>query len=213
MAARIVEYDLGTKGATKRKMKEMQTMAPDKWRKMMTRYWTRVEENCKIAITEMGAVDTGALRDSIRTESGKTIAPGLYSTGNYEVGRTDGDVSAYILAGGGGYINYRHKKEVDYAQAVHDGHFETGKQRRAFIKVKKQRKEMGMPRLEKVDLTRGAGWIAGRPFLDEGIQKTEGYIEQLLKDYMDDKENVWKDDQPIANPYSISTIIKKSKYG
>jgi hypothetical protein len=211
MAARIVEYDFGTKGATKRKMEEMKTMVPDKFRKMMTRYWTRVYENVITYMYDEGIYDTGALSASVRIEMSKTIAPGFGF--NYEVVRTDGDASAYIVAGGGGVINPRHKKEVDYAQAVHDGHFVTGKQRRAFIKTNKLRRGMEMPKIKTVDLGTGTGWVPGRPFLDEGINRTEGYLDELLKDYMNDKESVWMADQPISTPYSVPIVIKQSKYG
>lgn len=211
MAARIVEYDFETKPKTRRVMKKMQEMVPDKWEKMMNRYWTKVYENTVMAITDMGAVDTGSLRQSIRIEKNKTIPIG--SGFNYEVIRTDGDQSAYIIAGGGGVINPRHNREVDYAQIVHDGGPSTRRSKKALIKTNASRRKAGLSKLTSVDIASGSsGWVAARPFLDEGIQRTEPYLDKLLKDYMDDKENVWSSDQPISSPYNVSMWIKTSRY-
>ena len=215
MAARIQEMDFGTKPATRKKMREMQTMVPSRWQRMMTRYWTKVYQNTIESITEMGAVDTGALRQSIRLIQNVSLAPGLSNTGNYEIGRGESQ-SAYIVAGGGGVINPRHKREVDYAQAVHDGYFKTKASKKAVMTFNKKRTKSGLPKVKVTQLEElglGGGWVPGRPFLDDGIRKTEPYLEQLMKEYMDGKEHAWESDQPLVNPYSASMIIGPSKYG
>ena len=216
MAIRIEEIDVGSnKPATQRKYTELKNEVSTKWEKMMAKYWTKVYENTIQAITDMGAVDTGSLRQSIRIEVGKTIVPGLSSTGLYEIARTDVDNYAYIIAGGGGIINPRHKREVDYAQAVHDGHFTTKKQKIAVITFNRQRKKQGLVKMKPnqyEELGFSEGYVPGRPFLDEGINRTEAYLEQLLREYMDGKVHTWMSDQPLVSPYSVSMIIKPSKY-
>ena len=211
MAVRVEEIDVGSnKPATRKKCDEMRKNTSTKWDKLMNRYWMKVYENTVISITDMDAIDTGALRQSIRIEKGKTIAPGLSSTGLNEVSRTDVDKSAYIIAGGGGVINPKHNKEVDYAQAVHDGHFASKKQRKAIISFNSRRTKAGLSKMKPTqyaELGFSGGWTPGRPFLDEGVQRTEQYLDQLLKEYMDGKEHEWMNDQPSMNPHSVPLIM------
>lgn len=111
VAARIVETDFGSKGATKRKIEQLQRDAPKMFDRLLFRYWQKVYS---YAVREC-PVDTAALRATIRIQKGRN------TTGRYVVGRGDRVSEYYILAGGGGVINPRHKREVDYARAVHDG--------------------------------------------------------------------------------------------
>lgn len=213
MAVRIEETDFGTKNATKKKCDQIIRENPAKFKAMMNRYWYRVYENSVSAITDMGAVDTGALRDSIRIIDGATVGTGV-SRGKYEVGRTDPEYSSVIVAGGGGYINDRKKTEVDYAQAVHDGSFKTAAIKKIYRKTNKQRKSQGQTKLTPQQFgASGGGWVPGRPFLDEGVKRTEAYFEQLLDQFLNDILNNWAKDQPLISPYSMPLMRYKSKYG
>lgn len=111
MAARLSEHDFGTKGATKRKMRQLQREAPVVFNQLLFRYWQKVYSH---AVRFVG-VDTGALRATIRIQKGKD------TTGQYVVSRGHAVSEYYILAGGGGIINPKHKRIVDYAAAHHDG--------------------------------------------------------------------------------------------
>jgi len=113
MAVRIVEDDFGTKGATIKKLKQLQREGPKRFEKMALMYWQRVYAN---AVRDC-PVDTGALRASIRIKKGKS------NMRSYEVARgsVEGVLEYYIIAGGGGVINPKHRREVHYALAVHDG--------------------------------------------------------------------------------------------
>jgi len=216
MAALIAETDQGTKAATIKKCNQMQRETPNKFKNMMKKYWYKVYENTVQAITDMEAVDTGALRQSIRIINTSVVGTGI-GMGNYEIGRTDVEVTAAIVAGGGGVINPRHKREVDYAQAVHDGYFRSPTVKRIFKKMNKERKKGGQKKLTPTQFNDtgtfgGSGWVAGRPFIDEGMRKTEGYLEELIKQYMDDKTTTWVDDQPWVS-FSLPLMMFQSKYG
>jgi hypothetical protein len=208
MAVRIEEIDVGNnKPATRKKCNEMKIKNATKFEKMMNRYWMRVYQNTVQAITDMDAVDTGALRQSIRIEKNKTIVPGLSSTGLNEIARTDETHSAYIIAGGGGIINPKHNKEVDYATAIHDGHWKGRKTKRVAVNFNKQRTKAGLPKMKASQIDElgfSGGWTPGRPFLDEGVQRTEAYLDKLTKEFMDGMEYEWMRDEPNTNPYSAS---------
>lgn len=211
MAFRIEEFDLGTKPKTRKKLLEMKNDTPKKWRSLMNRYWYKVYENCVQAITDMGAVDTGALRDSIRLE--QNIAPiGI----KHEVIRTgDADESVYLVAGGGGYINPKKNTEVDYASAVHDGYFRKKSYKKQWKMFNLKRKKNKLKRISPAKSigtsVQAAGWIAGRPFLDEGIKRTEQYLEELLNQYGNDISVEWEKDQPLVNPYSLPLLVTQGR--
>lgn len=112
MAARIEETDFGTKNATIRKIIELKREAPGMFDRLLFRYWQKVYSQ---AVREV-PVDTAALRNSIRIQKGRK------GVGRkYEVGKRHHISEFYIIAGGGGVINPKHKREVDYARAVHEG--------------------------------------------------------------------------------------------
>jgi hypothetical protein len=208
MAAQVIETDFGTKEATRRKMVEMRDSTPTQFEIMMDKYWFKVYQNAVESITEMGAVDTGSLRQSIRIEKNKTIDP-EFST-HSEIARTDAEFNGYIVAGGGGVINRKHNREVDYAQEVHDGYFTSKHAKIEFKNISKLRKSKGFKKLSPSQLSNPnrlgggfAGWKAGRPFLDDAIQKTEAYLEELIKDYMDGKELKWTEGQPLGSSFSL----------
>jgi len=177
MSARIEEYDFGTKAATRRKIQEMQDTAPMKFDRAVYKWWFKVYQT---ALQEC-PVDTGALRASIRIQRGETEPQG-----KFVVGRTAdyASTSYYIAAGGGGVINPKHKREVDYAQAVHDGYY-TGGTKLATVEGFKTKKSVGIGR-----------WMAGDPFLDRAIQMNEGEFWKIMGEFMDDKQKQWSEDQP-----------------
>ena len=75
---------------------------------------------------QMCPVDTGALMLSIRIleESGEKGVGGSYEVMAPVAGYMGEKPIVYtVAAGGGGYINPKTLREVDYAEAVHDGTF------------------------------------------------------------------------------------------
>lgn len=191
--------DFGTKPSCHKKMNQMTREAPLQLNRMMQRYWKAVYENAIQSITDMGAVDTGALRQSIRIVQNATPM-GI----NFEVAATtniEGDkAEAYIVAGGGGVGNPKHGgREVDYAEAVHDGYFIKG-QKKVFRRMNKANKSVGVTKVTKQAFS---GWVAGRPFLTDAIARTDEYLKQLLDEYGTEKEKMWEADQPMVNPYSM----------
>jgi hypothetical protein len=114
--AYVVETSYGTKRDAKFALKRIKEKGGRRWQHLMYRYWLRVYF---YAIQEC-PVDTGALRASIRiSRSSKEVSgEGVVYRG------VPGDEKweYYISAGGNGIINPKHKKEVDYASAVHDGY-------------------------------------------------------------------------------------------
>lgn len=110
MAARIIEWDWGTKKATVQQMKKIQLGAPPILQHKLFGWWRKVYQSALVYCP----VETGALRASIRLQTGPNHKP-------YDVSRGECISELYITAGGGGVINPKHKREVDYAEAVHDG--------------------------------------------------------------------------------------------
>lgn len=159
MAARIEEYDFDTKHATIKKIRQMQREIPSRFDAAIFRWWKKVY----MAALELCPVETGALRASIRIQRGKG------NTKKFEVSRQPSGVQTeyYIVAGGGGVINPRHRREVDYAAAVHDGY------------------------------VRSDGYVwPGNPFLERAIQRHIGTMEEEIKKYMDWQQKEWAEDQP-----------------
>lgn len=113
MAARIAETDFGTKKATIDKISQLQKESPTLFQRAVLAWWKKVY----MTAIEECPVDTGALRASIR------IQKMADTTGEYMVARKPEGVlmEYYIIAGGGGIINPKHRREVDYARVVHDG--------------------------------------------------------------------------------------------
>jgi len=187
MAMRIEEEDFGTKRATINKLNQISRDAPTKLDKMVFAFFKKVY----MTALEEVPVDTGALRASIRLQKGEP-------SGKFVVGRglENAESSYKIIAGGGGVINPKHRKEVDYARAVHDGHF-AGGTGLVTIKGRKSKKRVGKGR-----------WTPGRPFLSTAIQKNRAYLDQLVKEYMDDIEAEWVKDQPMPNIWKLPIRLR-----
>jgi hypothetical protein len=118
MAVRLIETDFGTKDATLLKITEIMNKKNSMFEHLVYKYWQSVYYN---AIDECPK-DTGALSASIRIrKAGETTSapPGPYGI---SLQARDFETSWYITAGGAGIVNPKHKREVDYAQAVHEGY-------------------------------------------------------------------------------------------
>ena len=163
MAARIAETSFGTKRATIEKIDEIIELKGRRFQWLMYRYWLRVYE---YAIAEC-PVQTGALRASIRIHRG-AIRSRSYNPGAFGVtmgfATTEERWEYYITAGGAGIINPIHKREVDYAKAVHDGWVD------------------GRGRLH-----------LGNPFLTRAIMRAEGEFRETVKDMLDWVEKKWSE--------------------
>lgn len=122
MAINIVEYDYGTKAASRKMLWKLQTEHPEKFRKMYFYWLQRVYQKAR----QFCPVDTGALRASIRVVEGDspyqqrpsdifkyTAAAGARAKPS---GMGPVELKLWLVAGGGGYINPKKGTEVDYAQ-------------------------------------------------------------------------------------------------
>jgi len=115
----VTETDLGTKEGAKTALQRIKKNGGVRFRHLMYRYFQQVYF---YALLEC-PVDTGALRASIRLSRSK-----FSEAGDYSVNRSvqfDDDTKPWeytISAGGQGVINPKHRREVDYAAAVHDGY-------------------------------------------------------------------------------------------
>lgn len=156
MACRVIETSFGTKQATVDKIDEINRLKGKKRQWLMYRYWLKVYEN---ALREC-PVDTGALRASIRISKSEGFGE-KYEKAVHIKG-ADESWDYYIIAGGGGIINPKHKKEVDYALAVHDGFVDKG----------------GM-------------WHPGNPFLERAFNQAEEELNKSLNEYLDWIEKKW----------------------
>jgi len=130
MAVRIEETDLGTKQATKDKIREIQKEKYQKFIWLSWRYWNKVYQyalqECPVgtpASTGRKGYIGGSLRASIRIARG-TPSDRIFKMGPFGVsisGQDEYSWTYHIQAGGGGVINPNYGREVDYAKAVHDG--------------------------------------------------------------------------------------------
>jgi hypothetical protein len=180
MAIRLVEQDFGTKAATAKVLRKMYHEHPDFFDLALWQWWRQVY----LDAIKFVPVDTGALRRSIR------IQRGAQGSGPYNVGAGVTTVNKqeldevvrefYILAGGFGVINPKHNREVDYAQAVHDG-YQTSR-----------------------------GWRPGRPFLTRALNKHIGTLASDMEKYLQWYEDNWEETEPIPNPqvFHLDTKIK-----
>jgi len=121
MSFNIWEYDFKTKEKTKNRITALQKQNPQKWRNLSFAFLKRVYEN---ALQEC-PVDTGALRASHRIVEGENpniARPADATKYVKELGleQENPEWRLWLVAGGGGVINPKKNKEVDYAQAVHD---------------------------------------------------------------------------------------------
>jgi len=187
MAARIVETDMGTKGATVKAMDRLKAHASQKFDKMVFEYWVAVYNTA----LQLVPVDTGALRASIRIQKAKPTGQVFERAATLDIVET----GYYIVAGGNGVINPKHRKEVDYARAVHDGYFRGGTQLAVVIGLKRK-KRVGIGR-----------WVPGNPFLTKAIQANAGTLRDLVDKYMKGKQKTWTANQPPVT-FSVPTIIR-----
>jgi len=125
MAINLIEYDYDTKASTRRMIIKLKKENPKKFREMYFRWLQRVYQKAR----KYCPVDTGALRASIRIVAGDNplTGPKMTSGDKYIAvvgGKMNGgqakEEQLWIVAGGGGYINPKKGREVDYAAAVHD---------------------------------------------------------------------------------------------
>ena len=128
----VVVDDQGTIESTRRKIEQLKRDGPKKFDSIMERFMRDVYMQTLNEMNNMGIRDTGALMASTRLER-------IGSPAKYNMTTREASSEWQVLSGGGGYINRKNKREVDYAQAVHDGH-----------------------------ATRGGGWVAGRPYPPAG---------------------------------------------
>lgn len=121
MVVNIFEYDYGTKHASRKMLQRLQAEHPEKFRKMYFLWLQRVYHKAK----KYCPVDTGALRASIRVVEGATpysrptdISKHIAAAGAKAKpsGMGPEEVQLWLVAGGGGYINPKKGKEVDYAE-------------------------------------------------------------------------------------------------
>lgn len=116
----FVETDYGSKGRAKAAAKgfSIEVTKEAKWR--LKAWWFRVKETARA----LCPVDTGTLQATIRIQEKGLAMEGGYP---FEVVYAPQNelISSEIIAGGM-LINPKTGRIVDYAQAVHDGHFTRG---------------------------------------------------------------------------------------
>lgn len=170
----IYENDLFTKGSTVKKMRQIQRESPKQFDKNMLSYMKTVYMETIHQMQLMGIRDTGALMASTRLE--REGAP----VGRFDISR--GTTSGWkIVSGGGGVMNPKNKRVVDYAKAVHDGH-----------------------------ATPNGGWVAGRPYLTTAWRKMGGTWKQHAMKYLDWVAKTWSEDQPSVNlnMWKLPLVVK-----
>lgn len=108
----IKETDMGTKRKARRAINQIQTGKPVVLEKEFAEYIQMVLDDAK----RFCPVDTGALQASIRVQRiGERVPTGYFAKQRPLV------LDYQIVAGGPPFWNWKHKKFVDYAMAVHDG--------------------------------------------------------------------------------------------
>ena len=161
MAARIVETSFGTKRLTIEKIQKIKRLKGRRWQWLMWRYWMKVYQ---YALQECPR-QTGALAASIRVKRGNPRGR-QWQSGPFGVTRAlpnDERWIYHISAGGAGVINPIHKREVDYAKAVHDGWVDP----------------------------RTGRWHPGNDFLNRAILRAEVDFRNTIKQMMDWVEKEW----------------------
>ena len=183
MSVVIHETDFGTKGRAQLKLQELYKNNPKVFDQIVYKFWQKVYFYALKACPK----DTGALAASIRL---KRIGSIVDQTKVYKVAIKSNDNVAsewIITAGGEGIINPRHKKEVDYARAIHDGY------------------------------RRGNKWIKGRPFLTQAFNKALKEMPFYLAEYGKWAEETWAEGGMKVPPNVFSTAVpvgfKKFKDG
>lgn len=167
--ATVIESDLGTKDMAIRACQRIREMRDDKLDHMMAMFWRKVYYR---AIQECPK-ETGALASSHRVKRADEEASGpntvaLRGGMSGATGTSADDVVKqwYITAGGEGVVNPRHGKEVDYAEAVHNGY------------------------------RRGKKWISGNPWLARAWNKSVTDFDQFVEDYINWIKEEWGDETP-----------------
>jgi len=161
----IIESDLGTKQATVLKIREILDGRDKKFKYMMYKFWQKVYYQ---AVQECPK-ETGALTASIRMKESQITQKGPNTIGI----KAERDVMQdwYITAGGEGVVNPKHKREVDYAYAVHEGY-----------------------------KTVSGKWVGGNPFLRRAWDKSAQEFEKFVKEYLDWYEKTWAQGAPTYPP-------------
>ena len=168
MSVNTTVSDGGSIGATKKKIKQLDRESPEVFDAAMFKFMQKVYSETLNQMQTMGIRDTGALMASTRLDKqggGGTIGM---------VSRKDNSSQWRVVSGGGGVINRKNAREVDYAKPVHDGY-----------------------------ATRGR-WVPGRPYLDVAWAAMEPQWKKHLTDYLKWIESEWQKDQSSANRLSIT---------
>jgi len=170
----VIEYDFNSKGATKKQIRRIQKEGPIEFDKKVRKWWWKVYQTalqeCPVgtsASTGRRGYIGGSLRATIRVRRGRN------TTGQYDVARKPQGAMTeyYITAGGGGIVNPNYGREVDYAQAVHDGH-----------------------------MSMGGRFVPPNPFLDRALMKHMAELDEKMLKYMDWIEKTWAQNQPTISP-------------
>jgi len=175
MAARIVETDFGTKKGARQALDNIVKYSGKKIAWFMFNYWTAVYF---YALQEC-PVDTHALQASIRISRSSVMTRGDFVVGLAFEGSDRFDY--YITAGGNGVINPKHGREVDYAEAVHDGYTD-----------------------------RAGNFHMGNPFLERAIEMAEADFDQNTEGYYQWVEEEWGKGALTAMPplpYNVPVMV------
>lgn len=143
----FTETDFGSKGRAKKATERFpkRLTAEGKWR--LKAWWLKVLGTAQMLCLAW-AFDTGTLYSTIRIEENRPMPEGF----PFEVAYASQNqmINSMIMAGGMA-INPKTGRIVDYAQAVHDGHFTTG-----------------------------GRWIPERPFLREAVNMHSTELDAIL---------------------------------
>lgn len=139
----FTETDMGSKGRVKTAFKRLPREITKEARWRLQVWWEKVKETAKA----LCPIDTGSLMMTIRIEP-MGVSIGFY----YEKAMSPEHelIDAQIVAGGI-MVNPKSGRIVDYAQAVHDGHF-----------------------------TRGGKYIPEQPFLRDAVNLHINELHQIL---------------------------------
>jgi hypothetical protein len=127
----------------------------------LARWWDKVLIDAKALCLMYKCYDTGALYESIRVESRDEVGTTSYFEKVIDVNPI---LDRVLIAGGPEYINWRTKKGVDYAQAVHDGHNSPN------------------------------GYVAGRPFMSDAVTNNLPELEKIFNEFGLELDKEWLKD-------------------
>lgn len=156
---RFTETDFGSKGRAIKATEDFPKKLTSECRWRLKVWWFIVWQEARTLC--MGwAYDTGTLHDTIRIEEDKPMPEGY----PFEVSfASQNKILTSMIVAGGILINPKTGRIVDYAQAVHDGHF-----------------------------TVSGKWVPPRPFLEIAIELHRPELDAILKICMETTEReVW----------------------